>query len=87
MFEFVDLATAREHKGVRIAVQGTAPSPWSEATKGLFRIAGLPIVATSAIQPCWSPPWPLAPSRSRTPAWRQPSSRNWNGRSSRSKWR
>jgi glutathione S-transferase len=45
MFEFVDLAVARDHKGIRIVVQGTAPSPWSEAAKGVFRIAQIPIVA------------------------------------------
>lgn len=45
MIEFVDLATAKEHKGLRIVVQGVAPSPWSEAAKGLFRIAQIPVVA------------------------------------------
>jgi len=45
MIEFVDLATAKDHKGVRIVVQGSAPSPWSEATKGLFRLAQIPLVA------------------------------------------
>ena len=45
MIEFVDLATAKEHKGVRIVVQGIAPSPWSEAAKGLFRLAQIPVVA------------------------------------------
>ncbi|MEO8842683.1 MAG: hypothetical protein ABI591_13380 [Kofleriaceae bacterium] len=45
MIEFVDLATAKDHKGVRIVVQGIAPSPWSEAAKGLFRLAQIPLVA------------------------------------------
>jgi glutathione S-transferase len=45
MIEFVDLATAKDHKGVRIVVQGVAPSPWSEAAKGLFRLAQIPLVA------------------------------------------
>jgi glutathione S-transferase len=44
MFEFVDLATARDHEGIRIVVLGTAPSPWSEAAKGVFRIAQIPTV-------------------------------------------
>lgn len=45
MIEFVDLAAAKDHKAVRIVVQGVAPSPWSEAAKGLFRIAQIPLVA------------------------------------------
>src|SRR5450432_4299665 len=45
MIEFVALATAKDHKGVRIVVQGSAPSPWSEAAKGLFRLAQIPLVA------------------------------------------
>ncbi|MFT3694153.1 MAG: hypothetical protein QM831_13495 [Kofleriaceae bacterium] len=44
MVEFVDLATAKAHPGVRVVVQGMAPSPWSEAVKGMFRLAGIPIV-------------------------------------------
>jgi glutathione S-transferase len=43
--EFVDVATARSSPGVRIVVSGLVPSPWSEATKGLFRIANVPVVA------------------------------------------
>jgi glutathione S-transferase len=45
MLEFVDLETARARDGVRIVVAGSVPSPWSEATKGLFRLAGIPLVA------------------------------------------
>lgn len=40
--EFVDVATAR---GVRIVVSGIAPNPWSEATKGFFRLAQVPVLA------------------------------------------
>jgi glutathione S-transferase len=43
--EFVDVATARNAPGVRIVVSGIVPSPWSEATKGLFRIANVPVLA------------------------------------------
>jgi hypothetical protein len=43
--EFVDVATARSSPGVRIVVSGLVPSPWSEATKGLFRIANVPVLA------------------------------------------
>jgi glutathione S-transferase len=43
--EFVDLASARSAPGVRIVVSGLVPSPWSEATKGLFRVAGIPVTA------------------------------------------
>jgi glutathione S-transferase len=43
--EYVDVATARSAPGVRIVVSGLVPSPWSEATKGLFRIANIPVLA------------------------------------------
>lgn len=43
--EFVDVETARTAPGVRIVVSGIVPSPWSEATKGLFRIANVPVRA------------------------------------------
>lgn len=43
--EYVDVATARSAPGVRIVVSGLVPSPWSEATKGLFRIANVPVLA------------------------------------------
>jgi len=43
--EYVDVATARSARGVRIVVSGLVPSPWSEATKGLFRIANIPVLA------------------------------------------
>jgi glutathione S-transferase len=43
--EFVDVSTARSAPGVRIVVSGLVPSPWSEATKGLFRIANIPLRA------------------------------------------
>ena len=45
MIEYVELAAAREATGTRAVVSGIVPSPWSEATKGLFRIAKLPLVA------------------------------------------
>jgi glutathione S-transferase len=43
--EFVDVAAARGAPGVRIVVSGMVPSPWSEATKGLFHIANIPVLA------------------------------------------
>ncbi|HET7504930.1 MAG TPA: hypothetical protein VFK02_28095 [Kofleriaceae bacterium] len=43
--DFVDVATARSASGVRIVVSGLVPSPWSEAAKGLFRIANVPVLA------------------------------------------
>lgn len=43
--EYVDVATARSASGVRIVVSGLVPSPWSEATKGLFRLANVPVLA------------------------------------------
>ena len=43
--EFVDLAVARDAPGIRMAVPGMVPSPWSEATKGLFRLQHVPVMA------------------------------------------
>jgi glutathione S-transferase len=43
--EFVDVKRARSASGVRIVVSGLVPSPWSEATKGLFRAANIPVLA------------------------------------------
>jgi len=48
--EFVDVATARKAPGVRIVVSGLVPSPWSEATKGLFQVAGVPVVAVRKLR-------------------------------------
>jgi glutathione S-transferase len=45
MIEYVDAEMAREARGVRIVVPGTVPSPWSEATKAVFRLAGVPVLA------------------------------------------
>jgi glutathione S-transferase len=49
MIEYVDLAAAKQADRIRIVVAGVLPSPWSEATKGLFRIAKLPVVAVRAM--------------------------------------
>lgn len=43
--EFVDVATARSAPGVRMVVTGLVPSPWSEAAKGMFKVAGIPVLA------------------------------------------
>jgi glutathione S-transferase len=48
MIEFVDVATAKLRTEIRVVVSGLVPSPWSEATKGLFRVAQIPIVAVRA---------------------------------------
>src|SRR5690348_11346057 len=48
MIEFVELAAAREARGIRMAVSGRVPSPWSEAAKGLFRVIGVPVLAVRA---------------------------------------
>lgn len=45
MIEFVDLARAREARGVRMVVSAVVPSPWSEAAKGLFHLASVPALA------------------------------------------
>ncbi len=49
MIEFVPLATAKESKGVRLVLNGVVPSPWSEAVKGVFRIAEIPVIAVRAM--------------------------------------
>jgi glutathione S-transferase len=43
--QFVDMATARTARGVRLLVSGIIPSPWSEAAKGLFHARGIPALA------------------------------------------
>lgn len=43
--QFVDLATARAARGVRMLVLTALPSPWSEASKGIFRVTGTPVKA------------------------------------------
>ncbi len=43
--EYVELAAAKAARGVRMVVTGMVPSPWSQAAKGLFRVAGLPALA------------------------------------------
>jgi glutathione S-transferase len=45
ILEFVDVASARSAPGVRIVVSGLVPSPWSEAAKGVFNLAGIPVLA------------------------------------------
>lgn len=42
--EFVDVASARAARGIRIVASGLVPSPWSEAAKGLFRVQGTPVL-------------------------------------------
>ena len=48
--EFVDVATARNAPGVRLVVAGSMPSPWSEAAKGLFQVADLPVLAVRRVR-------------------------------------
>jgi hypothetical protein len=45
MLEYVDLETAKAARGVRMVTSGMVPSPWSEAAKGLFRVAAIPVLA------------------------------------------
>jgi glutathione S-transferase len=51
--EYVDLAAARERRGTRIVTASVVASPWSEAAKGLFVVAGLPavVVPRGAVSP------------------------------------
>lgn len=48
LFEIVDLETARAARGVRIVSASAIASPWSEAAKGLFRIAQVPVKVVRA---------------------------------------
>lgn len=41
--QYVDLDTARNAPGTRLVTTPYVPSPWSEAAKGLFAVAGLPV--------------------------------------------
>jgi glutathione S-transferase len=45
MIEYVDLEVARAAPGIRMVVASSVPSPWTEAAKGVFRLAGLPVKA------------------------------------------
>jgi glutathione S-transferase len=49
MLEFVETAAAREAIGVRMVVSAVVPSPWSEAAKGVFRLAHIPVLAVRAM--------------------------------------
>src|SRR5215470_6771373 len=46
--EFVDIETAKTARGVRIVSSAVVPSPWSEAAKAVFAIAGVPFVVVRA---------------------------------------
>lgn len=46
--EYVDLATAKAARGVRMVVAAVVPSPWSQAAKGVFRVQGVPVLAVRA---------------------------------------
>ncbi|GAA3928662.1 hypothetical protein [Litoribacillus peritrichatus] len=41
-FNYIDLPTAKEQKGLRMVVVAGLPSPWSEAAKGIFHLKKLP---------------------------------------------
>src|SRR5215468_6722619 len=47
--EFVDIETAKTARGVRIVSSAVVPSPWSEAAKAVFAIAGVPFVVVRAM--------------------------------------
>jgi hypothetical protein len=47
--DFVDLATAKAARGMRLVVVGSVPSPWSEAAKAMFRIKQIPFVAVRLV--------------------------------------
>jgi len=45
--ECVDLAAAREARGLRLIVIRQVPSPWTEAAKGILRVKGVPFTAVA----------------------------------------
>ena len=47
MLEYVDFATARAARGTRIVTSALVVSPWSEAVKGMFRVAQLPALVVA----------------------------------------
>lgn len=47
MSEYADLATARTAQGTRIVTSALVASAWSEAVKGMFRVAQLPAVVVA----------------------------------------
>ncbi len=48
--QFVDVATARAARGVRMVVASVVPSPWSEAAKGLFHVQGVAVLAVRSVR-------------------------------------
>ncbi len=51
--EYLDVAAARERRGIRIVTASAVASPWSEAAKAMFEVAQLPavVVARGALTP------------------------------------
>jgi hypothetical protein len=47
--EYVDIETAKTARGVRIVSSAVVPSPWSEAAKAVFAVAGVPFVVVRAM--------------------------------------
>lgn len=59
MIEYVDLERARIARGVRMVVTSAVPSPWGEAAKAVFRLAGVGVLAVrsqrgNAAQDAWT---------------------------------
>jgi glutathione S-transferase len=50
MIEYVELADAKAAGGVRMVASGFVPSPWGEAAKGLFRVAGVPVKCVRSLR-------------------------------------
>lgn len=50
MIQYVDLETAKVARGVRMVAPGAVPSPWTEAAKGLFKIARIPALCVRSVR-------------------------------------
>ena len=50
MIEYVDLEAAKAARGVRMVAPGVVPSPWTEAAKGLFKVARIPVACVRSVR-------------------------------------
>jgi len=50
MIQYVDLETAKAARGVRLVAPPMVASPWSEAAKGLFKVARVPALAVRSVR-------------------------------------